>query len=131
MTDDLTARIIDGAAYIPTKAIRSLANFREWCHSDDFPEEGRICYLADELYIEVGYGVGSSHVSIKAALTESLNAVARIADIGRYFGEGIRVVHKATKLSAVPVGTFVAWNCVEEGRVALQKSGYCLQGHIK
>ena len=57
----------DGAVYIPPGAASSLASFRKWYESDDFPEEGRICYLAGELFIDMGHERISSHIFLKSA----------------------------------------------------------------
>jgi Uma2 family endonuclease len=107
---------------IPPHAARSLAGFREWYASDDFPEEGRICYLAGELYIDMGHDRISSHVALKTAIDEILNALARETDLGRFFGDGCRIVDEDGDYSAEPDGCFLTWEAVEEGRVELRES---------
>lgn len=112
----------DNSVVVPTWATESLASFREWYASDDFPEQGRICYLAGEVYVEMGHERVSSHVALKTALTEILSAFARAANLGRFFGDGIRLVNEGADLSSEPDCCFISWNCVKDGRVVLQQS---------
>jgi Uma2 family endonuclease len=112
----------DWAVYVPPAAARSLAGFREWCASDDFPEDARICYLAGELYIEMGHERISSHVALKTALAEVLNALARELQAGRFFSDGCQLVDVAADVSAEPDGCYLTWAAVTEGRVKLKKS---------
>lgn len=110
------------AVSIPPAAARSLAGFREWYASDDFPEDGCICYLAGELYIEMGHERISSHVALKTALAEVLGALARELQAGRFFGDGCQLVDVEADLSAEPDGCYLSWDAVTEGRVTLKKS---------
>ena len=113
---------VDGAVMIPAFAARSLAGFREWYASDSFPEDGCICYLAGELYVDMGHEPISSHVALKTALTEVLNALAVGTDLGQFFGDGGRVVNERAKISAEPDGCYVSFAAVTDGRVKLRPS---------
>jgi hypothetical protein len=33
--------------------VRDLASFRQWTHSDEFPEQIRICYLHGDVWVEL------------------------------------------------------------------------------
>ena len=112
----------EGAVFIPPGAASSLAGFRKWYESDDFPEEGRICYLDGELFVDMGHERISSHVSLKTALTQVLADLAEEMDIGQFFGDGARVVSTNAKISAEPDGCYLTWDAVESGRVKLRKS---------
>jgi Uma2 family endonuclease len=113
---------VEGAVYVPPGAASSLDAFREWYASADFPEEGRICYLDGELFIDMGHERISSHVSLKTALTQALADLAGELDLGQFFGDGARVVSENGNYSAEPDGCYVTWAAVEEGRVSLQES---------
>jgi Uma2 family endonuclease len=112
----------EGATYIPPNAAKSLAGFRDWYASDEFPEEGRICYLGGELFIDMGHERISSHVALKTVLTEILSALIRELRTGRFLGDGVRVVNENAELSSEPDACFFSWSAVKDGRVHLQKS---------
>jgi Uma2 family endonuclease len=112
----------DRVVTIPPHAARSLAGFREWYASDDFPDEGRICYLAGELYIEMGHERISSHVTLKTTIARILEDLAITTDVGQYFGDGCRLVDEDGDYSAEPDGCYLTWEAVEEGRVELRES---------
>lgn len=112
----------EGAVMIPPRAARSLAGFREWYASDDFPEEGCICYLAGELYIDMGHERISSHVTVKTTIARILEGLALELDLGQYYGDGCRVVDKDADLSAEPDGCYLTWDAIESGRARLRQS---------
>jgi len=112
----------EGAVYFPPGATSSLAAFEEWYDSDDFPEEGRICYLAGELFIDMGHERISSHVSLKTTLSRMLDELAEEIGVGQFFGDGVRVVNFAADLSAEPDGCYVTYKSVKSKRVVLKKS---------
>lgn len=117
-----TRSSVEGAVYVPPGAASSLDGFRKWYESDEFPEEGRICYLAGELFIDTGHERISSHVSLKTALARALDALAEEIDLGQFFGDGARIVSEDGDYSAEPDGCYVTWAAVKEGRVALRES---------
>lgn len=112
----------DTALWIPRGAAGSLAGFRAWYASESFPEEGRISYLAGEIFIDMGHERISSHVALKSDLTEALVALARELKLGRFLTDGCRVVCEEAELSSEPDGVYVTWVAVAEGRVKFQKS---------
>ena len=110
------------ALSIPVGAAGSLAGFREWCASDDYPEEGRICYLAGELDIDMGHEQIDTHVALKTAIARFLSVLSEEIHQGEFFGDGCRVVSEAGDISAEPDGCYVTKEAVDEGRVELQPS---------
>jgi len=112
----------DNSVIVPTWATESLTSFRDWYASDDFPEEGRICYLAGEVYVEMGHERLSSHVNLKTALARVLDALAEKLSLGQYFGDGVRLVNEEADFSSEPDGCYVTWSSVKDGRVSLRES---------
>src|SRR5437660_12783723 len=83
----------DGAVYVPPGAASSLEAFRKWYESDDFPEEGRICYLDGELFIDMGHERISSHVFLKTAIAKALDDMVDELDLGQFIADGARIVN--------------------------------------
>lgn len=113
---------VDGAVYIPPGAGSSLEAFRKWYRSDDFPEEGRICYLDGELFIDMGHERISSHVFLKTAIAKALDDLADELDLGRFIADGVRFVNEKGNFSAEPDGCYFNWEAVDSGRIRLRQS---------
>ena len=112
----------EGAVYVPPGAASSLEAFRKWYESDDFPEEGRICYLDGELFIDMGHERISSHVFLKTAIAKALDDLADELDLGRFVANGVRIVNEKGNFSAEPDGCYFNWEAVDSGRVRLRQS---------
>src|SRR5262245_49190442 len=63
-----------------------LDSFTRWCHSDDFPEHVRICYLAGVLWIDLNMEQAFSHNDVKGEVAGVLRALTKAGGLGRYFG---------------------------------------------
>lgn len=106
---------------IPPSA-RTLAGFREWYASDDFPEEGRISYLAGEIIVDISQERLSSHVAIKGEFARALITLSREHQLGQFFTDGTRVVNEDADVSHEPDGCFISRVAIADGRVRLQLS---------
>src|SRR4051812_19951277 len=78
---------------VPATA-HTLAGFREWYATEDFPEEGRIAYLAGEIIIDMGHERLSSHVSLKGEFARALITLAQQMNVGQFFTNGARLVNE-------------------------------------
>lgn len=107
---------------MPRWAANSLADFRKWYASDDFPEDGRISYLAGEIFFDMSHERLSSHVSLKGELARILISLAEELNLGQFFTDGARVVNELADVSNEPDGCYVTWDSVKKGRVRLQPS---------
>src|SRR5947208_1816919 len=84
---------VDGPLIIIPPTAHTLEGFRAWYATDDFPEEGRIDYLAGAIVIDMGHERLSSHVAIKGELARVLISLAEELDVGQFFTDGVRVVN--------------------------------------
>ncbi len=112
----------DYAFSIPHRAATSLAGFRDWYATDDFPDEGRISYLAGEIFFDMSHERLSSHVSLKGEITRALIGVAHDLGVGQFYTDGVRVVNEAADVSHEPDGCYLTWAAVTSGRVELHRS---------
>jgi Uma2 family endonuclease len=96
-----------------------LASFSRWADSDEFPEEGRICYLRGEVWVDMSKQQLFSHVEVKTEFTIVVGGHVRAKRIGRFFADGARIRHPEADISTVPDGTFVSTESSRSGRVRL------------
>jgi Uma2 family endonuclease len=103
---------------VPAYAM-SLEGFRRWAKSADFPQRGRISYIAGELFIDMSPEELETHNKIKTRTGAVLLDVAEEDDLGEFYGDRTLVTNPEADLSTEPDGTFVSWESLESGRVRL------------
>ena len=99
------------------KSATTLAGFRQWCDSDDFPHEGRIAFLGGELFIDMTWERLASHVLVKSAVYNALGPRVDRKDMGKFFPDGAGLVNVAANVANAPDGMFASWSSFAEGRV--------------
>lgn len=82
--------------------IASLADFREWCHSDSFPENGRIDYIAGRIEVDMAPENIGFHGAPKGDIFGELLLLLRETNIGRVFTDSTRIASPAGDVSAEP-----------------------------
>ncbi|MFO0808179.1 MAG: Uma2 family endonuclease [Gemmataceae bacterium] len=92
------------------------ASFCRWTDRDDFPEEGRIGYFGGRLQADMSKEQVFSHTAVKGEVTRALLNYLKAAKTGRFFPDGLRVIHDPSELSNVPDGTYVSFDSLRAGR---------------
>jgi len=118
MLDDQSVRIPEWVNDFPS--------FRRWFYSDNFPEEGRICFINGEVWVDMSREQ-FAHNQIKGEYTAVLGSMTRSEGSGRYFPDGFRLSNLDVFLSVNPDGMFVSMGSFQTGRVRLiegAKEGY-------
>ncbi len=125
-----TPRVVRFVAYgrdgeccvnVPVSAF-TLAGFRAWSSSDDFPEVGKITYIGGEILIDMSPERLDSHVAVK---TEVYRVVANVIagdDLGKFYVEGTRFVHEEAGVSNEPEALFVSWAAFAAKRVRMVRT---------
>jgi Uma2 family endonuclease len=113
-----TTVILDEGVEIPD-GIRSLADFRRWTHSDDFPESGRIDYVNGRIEIDMAPEAMFSHSRPKIELLVVIGQLVKQFGIGEIFSDRMRISSIAGGVSAEPDLVFVSDDSIESGRVKL------------
>jgi Uma2 family endonuclease len=108
--------IIDGDVRIPADVI-DLASFRRWTYGDDFPQRGRIDYLAGEIWVDMTMEQYYTHNQVKSEINAVLHSLVRAGGQGRYSTDGMRISHVPADLSVEPDGMFVSYDALRTGRV--------------
>lgn len=94
----------------------TLAGFRAWAMSDDFPDDMRIAYLGGEIHIDLSPERLGAHNAAKSEINHVLYQLVRTLNLGRYMTDGMLVSNEAADLSNEPEGMFVSWATQTSGR---------------
>ncbi len=101
---------------IPPAAL-VLDGFREWAHSEGFPETGRVDYLAGAIEVEMSPEDLQTHGTVKTAVAAELFALIARPGRGFVFADRTRVTAPAAQLSAEPDVVAVLFASLEQGTV--------------
>ena len=99
--------------------VRSLAEFRAWATSEDFPETGRIDYIAGRIEVDMSPEDLFTHGTLKVRLVSVLDRLVEESDLGHILSDRARVSSPEADLSAEPDIVFVSHQAIESGRVRL------------
>lgn len=99
--------------------VGSLEEFRVWARSDDFPEQGRIDYLAGRIEVDMTPEDYYSHGGLKVEVIGVLRDVVKAGELGDLRTDRTRVSNKQADLSAEPDLVFVSFATFESGRARL------------
>ena len=108
----------DPAIRIPTRAA-TLAGFRAWALSDEFPERGRLSFINGELFIDMSPEELETHNKVKTEVGFASANLNKELDLGEFYSDGTLVTNEAADLSTKPDGTFATWRSFEAGRIRL------------
>ncbi len=112
---------------IPAEA-QSFAGFRRWSQSEEFPERGRIDYLAGEIEVDMSPENLYAHGAVKTAVAAELHLLIGKTGLGAVFIDRTRVVSPAAALSVEPDITVVLWRSLQEARLREVPSAAGAQG---
>ena len=97
--------------------VTDLETFRRWARSDEFPERGKITYLAGEVEIDMSPEEGNTHGSPKAAIANAIGLEVDARDLGVIYIDKMRLSNREAGLSAEPDVLVLLWPTIEAGRV--------------
>ena len=100
---------------IPADA-HTFEGFLRWLESDEFPESGRIDFLAGEIDVDMSPEDVGSHSVVKVAISTTLQVVVSQQDRGEVYSDRTRVNHP-TGLSVEPDVVVALWETFESGRL--------------
>lgn len=115
--------IIEEQVEIPGD-VRSLADFRRWALSDDFPDRGRIDFIAGNVEVDMSPESIFSHGTLKGTVYARLLGLVERGDLGYLLTDRTRVSSVEGDLSVEPDVVFLSHKALDSGRVRLvPKSG--------
>jgi Uma2 family endonuclease len=107
--------IVDEVLQVPRDAW-TLEGFRQWAASPDFPERGRISFIAGELIIDMSPEEAENHIKVKYEIARRLMDLNDREDLGEFYGDGLLVTNQEAELSCEPDGTFVLTETLASGK---------------
>lgn len=111
--------IADGVSvHIPAWVV-DLPSFRRWYESDEFPQEGRVCFLNGEVWADMSMEQVFSHVRMKPEVGRVLGNLIVDEGLGEYFGDGLMITNDEAGVANVPDGSFISFASYRTGRVRL------------
>lgn len=99
--------------------LRSLAEFRRWALSGDFPQRGRIDFLAGRIEVDMSPVDFFCHGTLKVELIRVLSQHVKDAGSGHLVTDRTRVSCPSAELSAEPDIVFISNQTLETGRARL------------
>jgi Uma2 family endonuclease len=103
---------------IPTSAL-TLAGFRDWAKSDEFPEHIRAAFIGQEIFIDMSKEDLDTHVAIKGEISRVLMNLNREQKLGQFFADGVLVSNEEASVSNNPDASFFTPETFRSGRVRL------------
>lgn len=99
--------------------LNSLADFRRWATSDDFPERGRIDFVDARIEVDMTPEEVYSHGAPKTEIIRVLSQRVKEGNLGELFTDRMRVSSPSANLSAEPDVVFVSEMAMDNGLVRL------------
>jgi Uma2 family endonuclease len=103
------------------QGVVDLASFRRWASRKDFPDEGRVCFLQGNIWIDMSKEDLFSHNQVKAEYNSVLYQLARKDGSGLHFPDSVRFTNVDAVISNRPDGLFVSWESLRSGFAELVK----------
>jgi Uma2 family endonuclease len=103
---------------IPTKAM-TLAGFRAWVTSDQFPENVRATFVDEEIYLDMSKEEITTHAAVKAAICQILMNLVEETASGRFFLDGVLISNEAAGVSNNPDALFLSFDGLAQGKYRL------------
>lgn len=97
--------------------VTDLESFRRWIDDEDVPEKARICYLEDEVWIDMSKEQVYSHVLLKTKIAARLSFLSDENNFGLFLADGVRVTNLEANFSVKPDGMFASTASLEVGQV--------------
>ena len=117
-----SAILIEDELEIP--AIQDLEEFRRWATAEDFPETGRIDFVAGRIEVDMSPEELHTHGKPKTELVIVLGERIRSRQLGELYTDRTRVSCPDADVSAEPDIVFISEEALDSGRVRLvPKSG--------
>jgi Uma2 family endonuclease len=107
----------DEYCVVVPRTATTLAGFREWSSSDAFPERGKITFVAGEVIVDMSPERLGSHNAVRMAIHRVVGDLVLSDDLGTFYGDGARFVHKGAKVSNEPDSMVVLWETFASGAV--------------
>ena len=102
--------------HIPADA-HTLAGFRRWVLSDEFPEKQPVTFLNGEIYLDMTKENIFYHAAVKTAVAAPVIVLNEELDLGDFYINGVLVTNEEADVSNNPDMVGILWKSLESGKV--------------
>jgi Uma2 family endonuclease len=113
-----TVLVFDRQVVVPPSA-HSLAGFRAWAKSADFPERGRISFIDHEIFIDMSPEELETHNKVKTEIGRVLANLNKRLKLGEFYSDRTLVTNVEANVSNEPDAAFARWETLEQQRLRL------------
>src|SRR5437762_7805715 len=106
----------DFALHIPRDAY-TLAGFRKWVLSDEFPEKQPVMFRNGEIYLYMPKEDVFTHAAVKTAVAGPVFNLNQELDLGDFYINGVLVTNVAAAVSNNPDMVGILWESLDSGKV--------------
>jgi Uma2 family endonuclease len=106
----------DFVLHIPRDAY-TLAGFRRWVLSDEFPEKQPVMFRNGEIYLYMSKEDVFTHAAVKTPVAIVLGSLFQELDLGDFYINGVLVTNVEADLSGNPDMVGLLWESLESGKV--------------
>ncbi|MEX0700996.1 MAG: Uma2 family endonuclease [Planctomycetales bacterium] len=121
MATNSLATLDDPEVVVIPAGISDLRSFRDWAHSDDFPERGRISYVRGEIIVDMSAEEVESHNKVVTEVTRDLATIVKEDDLGELLIERVLFINSEADVSTEPDLIVCAWDTLKSGRAAYRE----------
>jgi Uma2 family endonuclease len=114
-TEALSCAFLEHDLEIPMR-LRTLADFRQWAHSDEFPDHGRIDFIRHRIEVSMSPEDLASHGSPKAEIARVLLNGIKGQNLGEIYVDRARVSSPVAELSVEPDILFLSYDTLQAER---------------
>lgn len=117
--------VVDERITIPGWIV-SLADYRRWAESEEYPRRGWVSYLDGAIWVDPNMEEFLSHNRVKQAYNGMFFTLLSQHPVGSFVPDRMLLVNESANLSTEPDGLFYLWTTMQSGRLRLVqgKVGY-------
>jgi Uma2 family endonuclease len=124
MASAATSIVFEEQIEVPL-TLRSLADFRRWATSDEFPETGRIDFIEGKIEVEIAPEDFFCHGTLKSEIAGVLQYRVKHGKLGHLLIDSTRISSPTADLSVEPDIVFISRETLATGRARLApKAGH-------
>jgi Uma2 family endonuclease len=97
--------------------VSDLESFRRWFQSPEFPETGKICFINNDIWVDLSMEELFSHNQVWFEISRVLGNLMKQTKYGLFVPEGMRYSHLESNLSTEPDGMVISNEAIDTGRV--------------
>lgn len=104
--------------FMPASAM-TLAGFRHWTYSDQFPQQGLIAFIGGEIFVDMSAERLTSQGSVKTAICATLAHMVLKKNLGKFYFDRSRIVHELADISNEPDALFASWDRFKTNKIRM------------